>query len=261
MFNLNFITKRYFHINKPYLQKIPPTLKKTSPSSKTYQLISFPTPNPLSQAEKTWANKQFNKPAQFVKSISQIEQVPNSQLPEVAFVGRSNVGKSTLINQLTNNHHLVKTSSKPGHTKLLNFFNLDNKLMLVDMPGYGYKSQTEWGELIMNYLTSRKQLKRLFILLDPTAGIKETDQLLMNHLDSHALSYQIILTKKDRLSAMAFQESKLAIESYLVKNAICCYPQILSSGMIRRSKKNQDIVHNDLSELRWSILNAVNISN
>lgn len=127
------------------------------------------------------------------------------------------------------------------------------------MPGYGYKSRLEWGELIMDYLTNRKQLKRLFILIDPTAGIKETDKLLMNHLDDYAISYQIILTKKDRLSTTQFEESKSSIESYLVKHANCCYPHLLSSGIIRRSKKNHDIVMNDLAELRWSILNAVNI--
>ncbi|CAO3595863.1 unnamed protein product [Absidia cylindrospora] len=127
------------------------------------------------------------------------------------------------------------------------------------MPGYGFKSKTEWGELIMDYLTCRKQLKRLFILVDPTAGLKETDRTLMGMLDQQALTYQIILTKKDRLSVAAYEASKQSIETELIKDAICCYPQLLSTGIARRSKKNQDTVAHDLAQVRWSILDAAGI--
>ncbi|KAI8089964.1 GTP-binding protein YsxC [Halteromyces radiatus] len=253
------IFKRYIHFTLNCLERQRSLDHLSTKDHKSFTLEAFPPIPPLQPSQRIWANKMFARPASFIKSISQFEQAPETNLPEVAFVGRSNVGKSTLINQLTNNHKLVKTSSKPGHTRLLNFFDLAGKLTLVDMPGYGFKSKTEWGELIMKYLTNRKQLKRLFILVDPTAGLKETDRILMTYLDQHALTYQIILTKRDRLSKAAFDSSRQQIETELIKQAICCYPHILSTGMARRSKKNQDTVAHDLAQLRWSILDAAGI--
>ncbi|KAI8374554.1 uncharacterized protein BYT42DRAFT_518322 [Radiomyces spectabilis] len=127
------------------------------------------------------------------------------------------------------------------------------------MPGYGFRSREEWGELSMGYFAERTQLKRIFLLLDPTAGLKSTDCQLMNHLDESALSYQVVLTKCDKLSPKAFSESKAAIEKYLVKNAICCYPHILAVGKRRKSQKNEDQVERELSMIRWSILSAAGI--
>lgn len=105
------------------------------------------------------------------------------------------------------------------------------------------------------------RLKRLFMLIDPVAGLKETDMQLMSHLDKQALSYQVILTKRDRLSKEAFAASKAEIEKYLVENAICCYPQLLVTGKKRSSKFNDnDVVANEMAKVKWAIVNATGIT-
>ncbi|KAG0742703.1 hypothetical protein G6F57_010572 [Rhizopus arrhizus] len=216
----------------------------------------FPEQPSLTPLQINAAKKLFSKQVSFIKSISQLEQAPELDKPEVAFVGRSNVGKSTLINTLTNNSKLVKTSSKPGHTRLLNFFNIGNELTIVDMPGYGYRSKAEWGELILDYLTNRRQLKRLFLLVDPIAGLKETDKLLMNQLDKQAISYQVILTKRDKLSQQEFDESRSSIEQYLLKHSICCFPQLLITG--KKRKNNHEFIEQELTRVKWAIIYAAN---
>ncbi|GAA5797044.1 GTP-binding protein YsxC [Helicostylum pulchrum] len=253
------LAKRAFHSTCQLLKRSTDHL--VTKDNKKFQLVSFPEPPPLLPSQVADANKLFARPVSFIQSISQVDQAPDLTNPEVAFVGRSNVGKSTLINNLTNNSRLVKTSNRPGHTKLLNFFDIGGQVTMVDMPGYGYKSKEEWGELILEYLSSRKQLKRLFLLLDPVAGLKETDQQLMSHLDKQALSYQVILTKRDRLSQEAFKESRLAIEKYLVEHAICCYPQVLVTGKRRTSKSNDNaMVAEEMSKVKWAIVNATGIT-
>ncbi|KAF9572261.1 hypothetical protein EC968_010127 [Mortierella alpina] len=168
-------------------------------------------------------------------------------IPEVAFIGRSNIGKSSLINGLVNRNGLVKTSSKPGHTRMMNFFKIGDKLSLVDMPGYGWKSRDEWGGMILSYLQNRKNLRRIYILIDPSHGLKESDTQIMKLLDGSGLSYQVVLTKVDRLSKSKYTEAKAQIESQLVKDAICCFPKVLGV-----SSKNKD----GLDELRAAILKA-----
>ncbi|KAI9261668.1 P-loop containing nucleoside triphosphate hydrolase protein [Phascolomyces articulosus] len=223
----------------------------------SYRLTSFPESTPLTPTESRMATKLFAKPTRFLTSVFDSDKLPPYQKPEIAFVGRSNVGKSTLINRLTNNSKLVKTSSKPGHTKSLNFFDIAGQITLVDMPGYGFRSQEAWGDLILYYLRNRTQLKRLFIVIDPVAGIKETDKQIMQILDQQPLSYQVILTKRDRLSEEAFQKSKSTIEQYLVENAICCYPEILATGKRRKSKKdNLEQLTQDITRVQWAILTA-----
>lgn len=104
------------------------------------------------------------------------------------------------------------------------------------------------------------RLKRLFLLVDPVAGLKETDKQLMSHLDKQALSYQVILTKRDRLSQEAFQTSKSSIEEYLIEHAICCYPQVLVTGKRRTGKSNDnDMVADEMSKVKWAIVSATGI--
>ncbi|KAI7828666.1 P-loop containing nucleoside triphosphate hydrolase protein [Gamsiella multidivaricata] len=175
----------------------------------------------------------------------------NTVIPEVAFIGRSNIGKSSLINGLVNRNGLVKTSSKPGHTRMMNFFKVGEKLSLVDMPGYGWKSRDEWGGMILNYLQNRRNLRRIYILVDPSHGLKESDTQIMQLLDGSGLSYQVVLTKKDRLSVTKYNAAKAEIEAQLVRDAICCFPMVL--GVSSRTKDGLD-------ELRAAIIKAGQLS-
>jgi GTP-binding protein len=148
----------------------------------------------------------FSHEARFVAGASTAAALPGDSLPEVAFAGRSNVGKSSLVNALTGRRTLARTSNTPGRTRQINFFDLDARLMLVDLPGYGYAeaSKTEirrWTVLLRCYLQTRAALRRVCLLIDSRHGIKEVDYPLMRVLDEVGVSYQIVLTKTDKLRA------------------------------------------------------------
>jgi GTP-binding protein len=148
----------------------------------------------------------FAHEARFVAGASEIAGLPRETLPEVAFAGRSNVGKSSLINALTGRRMLARTSHTPGRTRQINFFDLDGRLMLVDLPGYGYAeaSKTEvrrWTDLLRRYLQTRAALQRVCLLIDARHGIKEVDRPVMHVLDDSGVSFQIVLTKTDKLGA------------------------------------------------------------
>ncbi len=141
-----------------------------------------------------------NKPT-FLYGAVKKEQFINNKIPEVAFIGKSNVGKSSLINTITNSK-IAKTSKTPGRTRELNFFNIGNKLNIVDMPGYGFAKATDeekdiWYNFIYEYLSLSKNLKRIFLLLDARRGLKINDFDFMQILDNLKVNYQIILTKID----------------------------------------------------------------
>lgn len=148
----------------------------------------------------------FNKRCDFVLSVANLKQLPSDNLEEIAFAGRSNVGKSSLINALFGQRKLAKTSSTPGRTQQLNYFNLDNKLYVVDLPGYGFAKAPKdivqnWQKLINTYLVGRANLRRVFLLIDSRHGIKKIDEEIMDMLDKAAVTYQIVLTKIDKISA------------------------------------------------------------
>ncbi len=139
-----------------------------------------------------------------------MQDLPQSDLPEVAFAGRSNVGKSSLLNALTFRKNLARASNTPGRTRELNFFNLDERLMLADLPGYGYArtSRTaiaKWSALTRDYLRGRAQLRRAIVLVDSRHGIKPADLEVMTMLDEAAVVYQVVLTKADKISEQARQ--------------------------------------------------------
>lgn len=147
----------------------------------------------------------FNKRCDFVLSVANLKQLPSDDRVEIAFAGRSNVGKSSLINALFGQKKLAKTSSTPGRTQQLNYFNLDDKLYLVDLPGYGFAKAPKdivknWQNLINTYLVGRASLRRVFLLIDSRHGIKKIDEEIMDMLDKAAVTYQIVLTKIDKIS-------------------------------------------------------------
>lgn len=145
------------------------------------------------------------KNASFVKSVTSISHKPDPPLPEIAFVGRSNVGKSSLLNALTNRKKLAKTSSTPGKTRLINYFSIDNRYYLVDLPGYGYaklskEDKKTWQSMLESYLKGSEQLRLVFLLIDVRRGFLKYDYQMMEWLDYHEQPYIIILTKSDKIS-------------------------------------------------------------
>lgn len=151
------------------------------------------------------AEKQFTRPCDFMLSVAKLAQLPEPQFDEIAFAGRSNVGKSSLVNALFNQKKLAKTSVTPGRTQQLNFFNFDNKLYLVDLPGYGYAKAPEklvkqWQQMLKTYLRGRPNLRRVFLMIDSRHGFKKEDLEIMKMLDETAVAYQIVLTKIDKIS-------------------------------------------------------------
>ena len=155
--------------------------------------------------------KLFSGPCTFMLGAARLDQLPVSELGEIAFAGRSNVGKSSLINALTGKKNLAKASNTPGRTQQLNYFNLGNQLLMVDLPGYGFAQAPEnmvrqWQKMIFTYLQGRVNLKRVFLLIDSRHGIKKVDEEIMKMLDAAAVTYQIVLTKTDKISAKELQK-------------------------------------------------------
>jgi len=146
----------------------------------------------------------FAQPCDFLLGAATLDGIPAPTLPEVAFVGRSNVGKSSLVNALTARKTLARISNTPGRTREINFFRLGGRLMLADLPGYGYarvsKSDSErWTMLIFGYLRGRPNLRRAVLLIDSRRGLLANDIEVMDLLDRAAVSYQLVLTKLDKL--------------------------------------------------------------
>jgi GTP-binding protein len=175
----------------------------------------------------------FKAPCDFVKGVVSIDALPQDGRPEIAFAGRSNVGKSSLINALTSRKTLARVSVTPGRTRELNFFTLgpDGALFLVDMPGYGYAKAPKtavrgWTQLIQDYLKGRRELKRVFLLIDARHGIKASDRDTMKLLDEAAVSYQAVLTKADKPKQSELDAVIAGTEAELSKRP-AAYPQLL----------------------------------
>src|SRR3982750_3265695 len=156
------------------------------------------------------ARKLFAGPIEFLKSAPELKFLPDPNVPEIAFAGRSNVGKSSLLNALTNRNKLARTSNTPGRTQELNFFDVGSPLQmrLVDMPGYGFAEGPKdmvkrWRFLINDYLRGRQVLKRALVLVDSRHGLKEVDRDVLKMLDDAAVSYHLVLTKGDKVKPSA----------------------------------------------------------
>jgi len=180
------------------------------------------------------ARRLFAGPCEFVSGAASLESLPPVSLPEVAFAGRSNVGKSSLVNALTGRRTLARVSAKPGHTRQVNFFDLAGKLLLVDLPGYGFaqvsRSMKEtWQDLASAYLRGRPTLKRVCLLIDSRHGVKEADRETMRNLDSAAVSYQLILTKTDQLTAADVPRAVAAAEAVARKHG-AAHPEVLPTS-------------------------------
>jgi GTP-binding protein len=155
--------------------------------------------------------KLFAAECRFVAGAAHPAALPTETLPEIAFIGRSNVGKSSLVNALTGRRTLARTSNTPGRTQQLNFFDLGGRLMLVDLPGYGYAAASksavrDWIALIREYLSARACLRRACLLIDARRGITDVDRPTMALCDEAALSYQVVLTKTDAVGPTALGE-------------------------------------------------------
>ena len=181
----------------------------------------------------------FSREARFVAGVSTAAALPGSRLPEIAFAGRSNVGKSSLVNALTGRRTLARTSNTPGRTRQINFFDLDARLMLVDLPGYGYaeapKAEVKrWTTLLRSYLRSRGALRRVCLLIDSRHGIKDVDYPLILMLDDAGVSYQIVLTKTDKLGAGELMLIAERTRSEVAAH-VAAHPEIhLTSALKRR---------------------------
>jgi GTP-binding protein len=204
---------------------------------------------PFTDEQIEAARKVFAGPVAFVKGVVALEGLPPGDRLEFAFAGRSNVGKSSLINALCNRKALARASNTPGRTQEINFFDLaEGRYWMVDLPGYGFadaprKNVETWSRLNLDYLRSRSKLKRVFMLVDSRRGLGEVDLGVMKELDSAAVGYQIVLTKIDKIKGSEVPDL-IAATTLALKKQPAAHPRVIATS----SEKGRGI-----SELRAEI--------
>jgi GTP-binding protein len=176
----------------------------------------------------------FAAPCDFVAGADSLDRLPPAGLTEVAFAGRSNVGKSSLINALTNRGQLARTSNTPGRTQQVNFFDLGGRVLLVDLPGYGFAKAAKtdvrrWTTLVKTYLKGRVPLRRVFLLIDSRHGLKENDREIMAMLDGAAVGYQAVLTKADKPKSAELEACLAAATAELARHP-AAHPEVLTTS-------------------------------
>lgn len=189
-----------------------------------------------SEAEIEEGRRLFAADCRFVAGADSPERLPPFELPEIAFAGRSNVGKSSLVNALTGRKTLARASNTPGRTQQINFFELGGKLLLVDLPGYGYaavsrKEKKSWQGLAELYLKGRPTLARVLLLIDARHGLKESDKRTMKQLDEAAQSFQVVLTKADK-PKLAELKASIAATTAAAERYTACYPTIAVTSAV-----------------------------
>ena len=200
------------------------------------------------------ARRLFAGPIEFLKSAPSLKFLPDPTVSEVAFAGRSNVGKSSLLNALTNRKGLARTSNTPGRTQELNFFDVGDPLVcrLVDMPGYGYAKAPKdmvrtWRHLVNDYLRGRQVLKRALVLVDARHGLKDVDREMMKMLNDAAVSYRLVLTKADKIKPTEL-DKVMAATAAEARTHIAAHPEILPTS----SETGAGI-----AELRTAVLESI----
>lgn len=176
----------------------------------------------------------FAHPVAFMMGATTIDQLPPPNLPEIAFAGRSNVGKSSLINALVGRHGLARASNEPGRTREVNFFLLDEQIRLVDLPGYGFaraskKAVDKFQNLGRAYLRGRPNLKRVYLLIDARHGLKAPDREALDALDLAAVSYHIVLTKADKVKKAELEET-LAATAKAISRRPAAFPRVTATS-------------------------------
>ena len=187
-----------------------------------------PTPDPeLAESGRLL----FAGPIDFVLGAARLDQLPDGDRLEICFAGRSNVGKSSLINRLTGRKALARASNTPGRTQQLNYFDVGGRLFMVDLPGYGYAEAPKpvvaaWQEVLKAYLRGRPSLRRVFLLIDGRHGPKKADEEIMDLLDTAAVGFQVVITKADKPKAAAL-ETAIAKTAEALQQHPTAYPEIL----------------------------------
>jgi GTP-binding protein len=197
------------------------------------------------------ARKLFAGPVDFLKSAPGLQFLPDATAPEIAFAGRSNVGKSSLLNAITGRNKLARTSNTPGRTQELNFFDVGQPLVLrlVDMPGYGFAEAPkdmvkQWRFLVNDYLRGRAALKRAIVLIDSRHGVKPVDRDIMDMLDAAAVGYRLVLTKADKIKASELEAVRASTQAEAAKRP-AAHPQLIATS----SEKGMGI-----AEVRTAVL-------
>ncbi|OJX13028.1 MAG: YihA family ribosome biogenesis GTP-binding protein [Caedibacter sp. 37-49] len=195
-------------------------------------------------------SKLFGSEVLFMRGVNRVEDLPPLTLPEIAFAGRSNVGKSSLINAVLGRRDVARTSNTPGRTQEINFFNVAKSLIFVDLPGYGYARESKskikaWNKLIRLYLKGRASLKRVFLLIDSRHGLKPNDLEIMEMLDEAAVSYQLILTKCDKIKPSEVAKILNLTFQEAAKHA-AAFPDVLTTSSL--SKDGIEVVRMTISQ-------------